>query len=200
VTGRRQSAKNGRAVGVESGLEAHLVAVLEFDPQYLRYEVQVPIEYRAQNGRYIEAHPDVLVYFADQDKQPQLIDAKYRSEIFSKWTELKPRFVGACRYARDRGWKYRLLSEVEIKTTYSANAVWLLPYRRRRPPSDDQLLILEILSKTRDATPKTLMNRCSSDVTRVGALLPTLWHLVATFKISVDLNQPINMASRIWIA
>jgi len=200
VTGRRQSAKNDRTVGVESGLESRLVALLEFDPKYLRYEEQVPIEYRGRDGRIHVAIADFLVFFADRSKQPWLVDVKYRSDFFKDWRQRKPRYVGIHRYARDHGWIYCLLSEVELRTPHSANASWLLHYRRRRPCAADQFLLLDKLSEMTGATPAALIGQCSSDLIRVGELIPTLWHLVATFKIAADLNQPINMQSRIWSA
>jgi hypothetical protein len=199
VTGRRQSQKNDRTVSVESGLEARFAAILEFDPRYHRYEEQYPIEYLDGAGKRQEAHPDFLAYFADDGQQPLLIDVKFRSEIFRDWKKLKPRFLAARRYALGRGWRYRILTEVEIDTTYTANAVWLLPYRRTSLPDGDALLVLSALRKMRYATPATLMQGCSTDEYRVGELLPTLWFLIATFAISMNLEEPVNMNSRIWV-
>lgn len=199
VTGRRYSGKNERLLDVESGLEARMLALLEFDPQYAGYKTQLPIDYVRADGRVQNAWPDFLAYFADEHRQPELIEVKYRSDIRKDWATLKPRFRAARRYALDHGWKYRIWTEKELRIPYTANAIWLLPYRRRRPSDADLQLLLDQLAVLNSSTPTSLLKRCTSDLARTGELIPALWHLVATFRILADLNVPINMESTIWM-
>lgn len=84
-------------------------------------------------GRKRFGYPDFLVHFRLPSDVPMLVDVKFRREIFERWAELKPRLRAARAYARERGWIYRIKTEVDIRTPYLANAKFLLPYCRAAP-------------------------------------------------------------------
>ncbi|MGZ3496917.1 MAG: Tn7 transposase TnsA N-terminal domain-containing protein, partial [Vulcanimicrobiaceae bacterium] len=56
----------------------------------------------AQMGGRRTGTPDFLVHYTPESgRRPELVDVKYRSEIFQKWQKLKPRLRAARAYALD---------------------------------------------------------------------------------------------------
>ncbi|WP_426933667.1 Tn7 transposase TnsA N-terminal domain-containing protein [Xanthomonas arboricola] len=94
-----------------------------WDPQ----PVRIPVP----GGRpYV---PDVLVHWLGSDRslaggRTVLYEVKYREELRRKWDELRPRYRAATRYARERGWQFRLITEDRIRTQSLFNAKFLLTY------------------------------------------------------------------------
>lgn len=63
------------------------------------------------------------------DTRHVLYEVKYREELRRDWAKLRPRFRAAHRFARGHGWKFRLITDYEIRTPLLWNAKFLLPYR-----------------------------------------------------------------------
>lgn len=201
VTGLVPSAKNSRAIAFESTLERDFVTLLEFDTAILRYEEQpLELRFRGPDGRWRIGYPDFLVQLQPWlEAPPMLCDVKYRREIFERWAELKPRLKAAYQYARERGWTYRIKTEVEIRGPRLNNAKFLLPYGRCEPNSAHELRLVDKLRKMGEATPSSLLIACCGETWERAELIPTLWCLVAR-KISIgcDLDLPLTMSSEIW--
>jgi hypothetical protein len=151
VTGLVPSPKNGRSVAYESLLERDFATLLEFDADVLRYEEQpLELRFRGPSGRWRVGYPDFLVYVRPSvDPVPMLCDVKFRKEIFERWADLKPRLKAAYGYARERGWTYRIKTEVEIRTPLLNNAKFLLPYGRCEPDSEHEIQLVQSASGTR---------------------------------------------------
>lgn len=200
VTGLLPSRKNGPTVPFESALERDLATILEFDDAVLTFEAQ-PVEVVYSRGtRRCTGVPDFLAtYRTHLGRRPLLCDVKYRKELFERWTELKPRLVAARRYARERGWDYRILTEIEIRTQYLANARFLLPYQGLCPDPIHEQQLLEMLATMRATTVQRLLEACCKDLINRAQLIPTLWCLVGRLHIGTDLERPLTMSSDIWL-
>jgi hypothetical protein len=199
LTGRIPSVKNGGMVDVESALERDFATVLEFDDRVCRYEAQPVFVHYDRGGRRQRGVPDFLVWYSDGfGKKPLLCDVKYRAELFERWTTLKPRLKAALAFARDQGWGYRIMTEVEIRTPFLVNARFLLPYRSRSIEQEHEDAILAVLSASR-ITPELLMRRCRDEGRDEAASLATLWALTARGEIKADLAQRLTMQSQIWV-
>ena len=200
VTGLLPSRKNARLVPFESALERDLATLLEFDDSVLTFEAQ-PVELRYEHdGRRRRGVPDFLVtYHPHIDRRPLLVDVKFRSELFEKWAKLKPRLRAARRHAREQGWDYRILTEVEIRTVFLRNARFLLPYQRCAPDPRHEQLLMRTLERMESATPQLLLEACYADPWNRAQLVPTLWCLVGRGHIRADLeHERLAMGNAIW--
>jgi len=190
--------------GFESSLERDLFILLDFDLNVDYYEEQpLCIEYADREGRRHTYTPDVLIYYREDITpakwmKPMLCEVKYRKDLFANWPEIKPKIRAGRKYARERGWKFQIVTECEIRTTYLNNVKFLRQYRQIKPNSADKRLLLDTLHELREADPETVLLAIYKDPLNRAQLLPTLWHLLATGVIDTDITQPLTMHSRIW--
>lgn len=200
VTGVASHLKaNGQAM-FESTLERDFLTLLEFDPAVESFEVQpVTIHWIDDSDKARTYTPDVLVYFHSANKPTTLYEVKYRSELRESWAELKPKFRAALRYARSKGWGFKLITETEIRETHLRNAKFLLPFIKNGPASEADMDILDdTINRLIRSTPGELLSQIYKDEWNRARLIPTLWYLIGTRQIATDLNQPLTMSSAIW--
>ena len=195
---------NGGRAAFESSLERDLLILLDFDPEVLCYEEQpVRIDYVDAGGRHRHYTPDVLVRWRRDGvsaggMRPLLAEVKYRSTLRKDWADLKPRFQAARSEARARGWTFRILTEVEIRTPYLQNARFLSPYRRLASDGATANWILTTLYRLGQSDPETLLGTLACDLRNRAELIPRLWNLVAARKVGIELSLPLTMRSRLW--
>lgn len=202
VTGIVATAKAAGLAQFESTLERDFLTRLEFSPHVRAFEAQ-PVTLRWPDGERERRYtPDVLVHFKARHgakPTPLLCEVKYRSDLREQWLDLKPKFRAAIRFARAQGWRFKLVTEAEIRTPYLDNARFLLPFVRRGPPSADDMDVLDhALDGFGEADVQTLLQATCRDEWNRARLLPALWYLVGTFQFGADLNTPLTMASRLW--
>ncbi|MCL2644549.1 MAG: TnsA endonuclease N-terminal domain-containing protein [Betaproteobacteria bacterium] len=199
VTGIAAETKAIGEAQFESPLERDFIALLEFSPEVIQYEVQpVKIEWRDGEGTHRYYRPDVRVEFREElDRRPWLCEVKCRADIKNNWDELHPRFRQGIRYARRQGWLFHLVSEVEIRTPYLDNARFLLPYRRRAVSEESIADIFRALDGLDTATPERVLQVLSDDPWQQAEWTPTIWHLVAHWRIETNLDRPLSMTSPI---
>lgn len=200
VTGIAASAKAGGAAQFESTLERDFLSLLEFSPEVKNIDPQpVKIEWQDANGRLRSYTPDVFVEFIESaGKPPWLCEVKYRSELLEKWAEFRPKFKAALHFAKAQDWRFKIVTEREIRTPHLANARFLTGFRRTIPDAGMVQDILGYLNKIHEATPRDLIEAIRPDVTEQAQMIGVLWHLIAIFQIGVDLHKPLTMKSRIW--
>lgn len=200
VTGIAASSKAGGAAQFESTLERDFLSLLEFSPEVKNIDPQpVKIEWVDANGCRRSYTPDVFVEFLESaGKRPWLCEVKYRSELLEKWAEFRPKFKAAFCFAKEQGWRFKIVTEREIRTPHLANARFLTGFRRTIPDAVGVQDILGYLNKIHEATPRDLIEAIRPDATGQAQLISVLWHLVATFQIGVDLHKPLTMKSHIW--
>jgi len=204
VTGLVASELNARQTAFESTLERDFMLLVEFDPDVLSYEEQpVRIDYLSADGQARHYTPDILVTYRQIPnsttlKPPLLAEIKYRRDLFEHWQELKPKFRAARRYAKEQGWIFKIITEVEIRTPYLKNVKFLRQYQRRSIDLTGASLLLQKVSELQATDPESLLASVCQAAHDRARLLPTLWRLVAQRKIGADLNQPLAMQSLIW--
>lgn len=200
VTGVSAATKAVGDAEFESTLERDFLRLLEFSPDVARFEVQpVTITWVDEAGEDRGYTPDVWVAFHDSvGRQPWLCEVKYRSDLKKFWPELRPKFRLAIRYARQRGWRFRLMTEVEIRGPELAAAKFLLPFRRRAIPAEKSAHILTLIDTLKETSVGDLLQRIASDPLIQAEWLPAIWHLVAKFEIGADLLSPLSMSSKLW--
>lgn len=196
-------AASGKAIGsaqFESTLERDFLALLEFSSEVANFEVQpIKIEWTDRQGTSRSYTPDALVTFAPSLAQrPWLCEVKYRADIKKYWDELHPKFLQGIQYAKQRGWKFRLITEVEIRTPYLDNVRFLMPFRFRSPSAPMIESLLSQLKLIKQSIPSELIASMANGPFQQAEWLPILWHLIALHQIGVDLDQPLTMSSTIW--
>lgn len=201
VTGIVASAKAAGQAQFESTLERDFLTLLEFSPDVRQFEVQ-PVALLWHDGsRERRYTPDVLVHFKERHgHRPTslLYEVKYRSDLREQWLELKPRFRAGIRFARAQGWRFKLVTETEVRTPYLDNARFLLPFvRRGPPPADDMDLLDRTLVELGKAEVQELLRAACRDEWNRARLMPALWYLVGTFQLGTDLHAPLTMKSHI---
>lgn len=190
----------------ESTLERDLLYILLFDINIDSFVPQpVTIEYADAEGKRHTYTPDILIHhrtdISPAKKLPIILgEVKYRDDLRENFKEYRPKFKAAIRYAKERGWQFRIFTEREIRTPFLQNAKFLLPYKKPDPyPAYDYTnLILVKLHEFRETDVETLLVSIYRDKWNQAELLPIIWHLIAIRRIGNDLGVPITMRSRIW--
>jgi hypothetical protein len=131
-------------------------------------------------------------------RPPWLCEVKYRADLKKNWPELHPKFLRAIRYAKERGWRFRLVTEKEIRTPYLTNVRFLTPFKVHEIEEADAEEVLTPLRAAGRTTPASLVPSLSSDPRRQAEWLPVLWHLMAHHRIGADLECELTMDSAIW--
>lgn len=201
VTGRVPSRKLDRMVAAESTLERDFFLLLEHSKPVDWYEEQpLTIEYRS-TGKNREYTPDVLVREI-RDSGPFLIlyEIKPRSELRKSWSALKPKFRAAIRECKKKGWKFKILTEVEIRTQRLKNLQFLDFFCTSVLHCEDayRLALVGSLNRLGSTTPKELLTATFHDHMKRAEVLPVLWRMICDGSIETNLDKPLTMHSTIY--
>jgi hypothetical protein len=205
LTGLVPNTRTQSMTAFESSLERDFLLLLDFDPDVEFYEEQpVKITYHDDRGRRRTYTPDVFVrYRTDrlpaQHTQPHLCEVKYRDDLRHHWAEYRPKFRVAQRYARQRGWRFRVVTEKHVRTPYLENVKFLRSYQTIPINERYQTQFLNALSALEETDPASLLTATSQDRWQQAQMLPMLWQLIARREVGTDLAQPLTMHSRIWL-
>lgn len=189
----------------ESSLERDLLDLLAFDPRVERCEAQpLTIRYPGPFGDLLSYTPDFLVWFRKDLSSsscipPLLIEVKYREEYRSRFHELRCRFRHAYRFARERGWRFRVFTEREIRTPYLENARFLRPFRDANEDPVRTARLGAAIGKLGATTPKALIELIGGSDLERAQNLSSLWKLTAEFRVLVDLKKEVTMHSLVWL-
>jgi len=199
ITGVAPHSKAEGEAGYESSLERDFLILLEFNPNVTRFEVQpVMIQWVDESGKPRRYTPDVFVQYHHSNRCPILYEVKYRSDLKKNWDTLRPKFKAAIHYAKERDWRFKLVTEVEIQSVFLNNAKFLLPFIRRGPQQEEHMDILaDTLESLKVSTPEQLIKTIFRNEWHQAELMPTLWYLIGTRQIDVELSQPLTMKSEI---
>ncbi|MFA6412378.1 MAG: TnsA endonuclease N-terminal domain-containing protein [Syntrophales bacterium] len=204
VTGFIPSRKKlGKLVPFESTLERDLLEILEFDLNVDMYDVQpVRITYYDSYGKKRHYVPDVLVsYRRDivpaKNMKHMLCEVKYLEDLKNNGKEWRHKFKAASRFAKQKGWVFRILTERNIRTPFLDNVMFFKRYKDHKMGRLGPL-VLEQMREMRMCTPEGLLLSVSADQNVKVRIMPILWHLIAVRRIGAELNEPFNMKSIIW--
>lgn len=205
LTGLVPNTRTQSMTAFESSLERDFLLLLDFDPDVEFFEEQpVKIVYHDANGRRRIYTPDVLVRYRTNRLQarhtkPLLCEVKYRDDLRQHWGEYRPKFRAAQGYARQQGWRFRLVTERHVRTPYLENVKFLRSYRALPVNGSHRTLLLNTLTHLEETDPASLLAAMSQDRWQQAQMLPMLWQLIATRQVGTDLSQPLHMHSRLWL-
>jgi hypothetical protein len=202
--GKFPSRKLDRLVDYESTLENDLAEILEFDSNVEHFvEQPLQIPYRDEKGTDRIYIPDFLVTYKRRLSPsrwfpPVIYEVKYMADIRSNFDELKYKFRGAYKFAKERKWQFRIMTERHIRTEYLENAKFLMRFKYQEIDPGLRTTILDTLEFLKDGTPMEIIATASSSETRRAELLFALWHLVANEEVGCNLNDHLDVNSILW--
>lgn len=183
----------------ESTLERDLMEILRFDPEVEQFIPQpMTIEFHDKDGKKRSYTPDGLIRFrppVSNIQPPILFEVKYREDFRNDWKNLLPKFRAAKAVCLERGWRFLVYTEREIRTPYLLNVKFLWQFLEQVPEDGMRSLVLQVLNDLDEADPDLLLHALCRDAENRARFIPIIWHLVATGEIECDLGKPINMRS-----
>lgn len=175
--------------------------LLDFDPRVVRYEVQ-PIRLPLSRGRsYV---PDVLVnYAADLFDDPitcELVEIKAQADLVKHAEYYREKFEVAAAYATERGWRFVIRTEHDIRTPRLQSLKFLKRYRDLSPDPGREAQLLNAIGHCGGrCTVNALLKGVPGDPDdRVHYAAP-LWRLVAMQQLKIDLDAMIQPDSIVWL-
>ncbi|TNC81491.1 MAG: heteromeric transposase endonuclease subunit TnsA [Oleiphilus sp.] len=202
VTGKYPSIKMNRAISFESTLERDFYLLLDHENSVDFYEEQprtIKYKHLSKNRTYT---PDTLVRrLSESQEDYTLYEIKYRSDLFSNWMKLKPKFKAAIRFCNEQNWKFKIMTEVEIRTPRLKNLEFLDHFRSTVSQNEDAIrqALLESMLSLQKATPQELIAVTFSDFSNRAEALPVLWRMIVEGGIGVNLDCPLDMNSPLFL-
>lgn len=188
----------------ESPLERDYYLLLEFDPLVIDYDPQpFQIKYRKPDGRPEEYYPDTLVHYRPVSAgvpppRNLLVEVKPRQELRDHWAEFEPAFRAAWRFALERGWGFKTMTEREIRGPYLENLRFLVRYRSLIAHPEIEPKILAYFTKHGGRNALHFLEDTWTLREDRAKGIPYLWRLLAKRIIHADLNTPLNMRTPLW--
>jgi TnsA endonuclease N terminal len=162
------------------------------------------IWYVDENGRWRSYIPDYLVEFHCA-RRPVLVDIKdARFLRVDRDTRLGSarKFSAGRAYAQTNGFVFRFITQRTLLRPVVANAVFLRPYQNRAVDvaSIQRLVGRAALGDVETLGQLILSLAGESDLEHRMYWLTVLWHTIASFRLGIDLSQPLRMSSPIrWV-
>jgi len=200
ITGYVQSDKGGDYTYFESGLERDALILAEYDKNILSFETQ-PKKFSYKFGDKNRSYtPDIFITY--KDGSSLFVEVKYRADLHKDWAILKPKFKAVVHCLRAEEYertRFKIWTEVEIRTVYLKNVTFLLPYRKRPVEEYQVKTILKILSRMDAMIINELLPLCSKDLTIQAEFINSLWYCISNDLVKVDLFRKMTMDSLIWV-
>lgn len=195
ITGRLAAHKSVGAAHYESSLERDFLITLEVDIDVLSYETQpVRLNYLDQKGHKRHYTPDVLV---KRRNRTELCEVKYVRDVQALRHLHKERWLVAHRYAKEKGWVFRLITEHHARHPRSRNWLFLSPFRVQFCPAEDLALLIQAVQGTASLTVREWLSRLPEPQEQwVGYI----WHLLATGRAVADLTVPLTLDSLLYVS
>jgi hypothetical protein len=204
-------AQNGNPVHYQSSLERDLIVTADFLSHSIveRFEDQpCKIKYSYGKAPLRPYTPDLCVWFKlgggpfirrCSTAKPWLIETKYRSDLVKNWSDYRPRFRAAIRFAALSGYAFHLITERYVRTPLLRTAQFLRPFRRIPLDPEFATSIIGFVKVTEIPTPATTLAALvgNDEKARLRAL-PQFWRLLAFGELSMNLKQPLTMNTRVW--
>jgi TnsA endonuclease N terminal len=187
VTGRIAKHNNGDSAGFESTLERDHYIVLSFDPLVATFvEQPVQIAFTDASGKPRTYTPDALERYTDGSRR--LVEVKYVNELRRLIHE--DGYADVIRagraYAKSQGWRYHVLTELEIRTPAVDNARLLLEHRDERHPPARVATVMGALQAIGPTPLRRLLEHLSNDREEQARWLNVVYHVIANGRTQFD--------------
>ncbi|WP_172974052.1 MULTISPECIES: TnsA endonuclease N-terminal domain-containing protein [unclassified Vibrio] len=187
------------SIAFESSLERDFVALLDASDDVREIEEQpVQIKYKVSNENSFRTYtPDTLYTLKSGEKV--LCEVKYRKDLFEHWDTLKPKFKAAIRYAKEKGWTFKIFTEKEIQCVWLSNMKFLFRFNSINPEPTQISSILSAIESVRHCEIRELLPILSASKQTQAEYFPIIWNLILKKDIQCDLNKPLTSATEIWV-
>ncbi len=203
LSGIVPSSKNENGIWFESALERDFALILEQNPDICYFEEQpVVIEYYS-DGKNRTYTPDFYVEFKPESgKKPWLCEIKFRSELRSKFSKYKSRFIAAKDFCLSEGWEFKIFTEDYIRTPHLENINFLSRYNYNDLDGSCYQLVIRTISDLGITSPKEFMLTVQDAETNLkGRCLYALWYAIKMNDVGCELvNEKLTMNSEIWLS
>ncbi|WP_343618406.1 TnsA endonuclease N-terminal domain-containing protein [Ralstonia sp.] len=182
-------------------MERDWLIALDFDPSVVSIRVQpFSLQYE-DDGRRRRYTPDILAeaILVTGQRVTTVYEVKPREELLSDWHSYRARFKAAVRHCRTQGWRFKIMTERQIRTPYVNNAKFLRRYRTIPEQIHTAQQLEYTLKALGETTPQALLAAAYLTEEKRMAALPELWRLVAARKVGAILTEPLTMRSPIWL-
>lgn len=208
LTGNYHSFKFNKMIGFESNLEQDLLYHLDFDLHVKSIEEQpFKLKYKSKAGRLKPYVPDFKVMFDDKSeyvpksyKGTVVYEVKYRKDLKDNWKKLVERYRAMHSYCKEQGWKFRIITDYELKSDLLEN-IKLLDQMRRGCHDlefEHREAFLDVASVMKEGTINELLVATYSSVENRAESLSVLWRMICNKDIGVDLSKRLNQNSNFW--
>jgi hypothetical protein len=202
-TGRFWSVKNTRSISFESALEKDVFLSMEFDKTILSYEEQPFKVGHSMNNKVIYYYPDCFIkYKPELTKKDLIVEVKTMAELndVKKQDKLNRKFTAIKSFAEANGFDFKVVTDDDIRGQLLDNRKFLYGFAEQ-PKTFDYFsrIILTVVAKAGTVSVNELLSNISQDRETSSRFLPTLWHMVFTGDIYVDLNKPLNNLSHLEV-
>lgn len=200
VTGGFASHKRPRLTGYESPLEHEYMLILEFEAEVETFEEQpVRIWFKGETGRKKSYVPDLLVKYRN-GRMSELVEVKTTWDLKKNEQLYALKFKIAKAYAKEHGWKFRIVTEKEIRGAYLQNLKFLREYREVEPdPEIKCAAIAAVSALARGMTVGTLLEHVASSDDQKLIALPVIWHLVVLGHFKANLTKELSYQTRLTL-
>ena len=204
LTGKFASRKMKRFISWESALERDFYYLAEYDPSIVMIEEQ-PIVFRSGTRTYT---PDALIELnAPSYIFPRLriglnvVELKYREDLHKNWKKYEPKFKLAIRECNAKRWRFKILTDMEVRGTVLENVKMIEHHMRRESEKENELreLLINELNKFGICDINSLLSACFRSKTNQLNAIPVLWRLIGEHSIGVNLNESIGRKSDVWL-
>lgn len=197
ATGAFWSHKNGCHVPFESSLERDAFLGPEYWVDISGYEAQ-PVRFRYVSASGCRTSGVIDLALERAGERFAFVDVKPQSELAAKKEALEVRFAAAREYAESESKQYFIWTEQQIRTSTLRNRWFLYRYLRAEPNLEHGLLLSTVLAQGKIIV-RALLEMCSNDRSIQAEIVVTLWHYVATNRISCDLTRPVTLETELWM-
>lgn len=192
---------SGNAAGFESSLERDWLICLDFDPDVeLILEQPFSLNYEI-DGSALRYTPDVLAQYRERNGSVPVVvfEVKPYEELRAEFAKYRQRFKQMVRHCRERGWRFKIVTERDIRTPYLSNAKFLRKYRKLTSQTLYKEQLLYSMKALGPTTPQGLLAMAYLHEEKRMAALTELWRMVAHREINAELDKPLTMQSTIWL-
>lgn len=192
--------KSGGMAGFESSLERDWLIALDFDRRVRRILEQPYTLYYVHEGAKRRYTPDVLADYDDKQAAWTVVyEVKPHEDLKENWKNYRPRFKAAVHDCQLKGWRFRIVTERDIRTPYVANVKFLRRYAAMPDQAEHRFALLYTLKALGRTTPQALIAASWNDLEHQAVATAQLWRLVYGGEIAACLLAPLTMKTPIWM-
>jgi len=167
--------------------------VKTFHPQPLK--VAVPFLNEEGDVDYWEHVPDVLVFWESEESIPTLYQVKYEEKLDDRKQQLSDK--ECVKYCEKNNWKYEVVEIVKVDKTVIKNLKFLHGFiKNKQFYKDTSPLIEELMYTYGEMSIDNICVKLQEDYNELY-LLPTIYYLVATGKLTINLFELIGRNSQV---